>query len=120
MKSKTFLCGIDVSKDSLDVCFNDHAGKVHWLKVNNDSEGHAMLISKLGKDRTYVMESSGPYYLRLAFLLKSMGADVRVENAIVIKRFIQMHMERNKSDKKDARWIYRTAGEREAAQWDLP
>lgn len=120
MKSKTFICGIDVSKDSLDACFNDHIGKVHWLKVTNDARGHGSLIGKLGKDRTYVMESSGPYYLRLAFLLKSMGVDVRVENAIVIKRFIQMHMERNKSDKKDAYWIYRYALEREAAQWDLP
>lgn len=120
MKSKTFICGIDVSKNSLDACFNDDIGKVHWLKVPNDARGHALLIGKLGKDRTYIMESSGPYYLRLAFLLKSKGADVRVENAIVIKRFIQMHMERNKSDKKDAHWIYRYALEREAAQWEIP
>jgi transposase len=120
MKSKTFLCGIDVSKDSLDLCFNDHSNKVHHLKVSNDARGHALLINKLGKDRTYVMESSGPYYLRLAFLLKEKGADVRVENAIVVKRFIQMNMERNKSDKKDAGWLYRYALEREASQWDLP
>ena len=52
MKSKTFLCGIDVSKASLDVCFNDQANKVHYLKVNNDARGHALLINKLGKDRT--------------------------------------------------------------------
>jgi transposase len=120
MKSKTFICGIDVSKASLDVCFNDQEGKVHWLKVANDDRGHSLLISKLGINRTYVMESSGPYYLRLAFLLKERGADVRVENAIVVKRFIQMHMERNKSDKKDAGWLYRYALEREAAEWDLP
>jgi len=120
MKSKTFICGIDVSKASLDVCFNDQTGKEHFLKVINDSKGHDLLISKLGIDRTYVMESTGPYYLRLAFKLKQMGADVRVENALVVKRFIQMNMERNKSDKKDARWIYRYALEREAPQWDLP
>lgn len=120
MKSKTFICGIDVSKDSLDVCFNDQSNKQHYLRVTNDARGHVLLIKKLGKDRTYVMESSGPYYLRLAFRLKSIGADVRVENAIVIKRFIQMHMERNKSDKKDAHWIYRYASEREASQWELP
>jgi len=120
MKSKTFICGIDVSMASLDVCFNDRGGKVHWLKVANNAKGHSLLINKLGINRTYVMESSGPYYLRLAFLLKERGADVRVENAIVVKRFIQMHMERNKSDKKDAGWLYRYALEREAAEWDLP
>jgi transposase len=120
MKSKTFICGIDVSKSSLDICFNDQANKLHHLRVGNDASGHALIISKLGIMRTYVMESTGPYYLRLAFKLKKMGADVRVENPIVIKRFIQMNMERNKSDKKDAGWIYRYALEREAAQWDLP
>lgn len=120
MKSKTFICGIDVSKDSLDVCFNDRTGKACDLRVTNDAKGHDLLINRLGINRTYVMESTGPYYLRLAFTLKKMGADVRVENPIVIKRFIQMHLERNKSDKKDAIWIYRYALEREAAQWDLP
>jgi transposase len=120
MKSKTFVCGIDVSKDSLDVYFNDKTGKEHYQKVTNDTKGHSLLISKLGIDRTYVMESTGPYYLRLAFKLKEKGADVRVENALVVKRFIQMNMERNKSDKKDARWIYRYALEREAAEWDMP
>ena len=120
MKSKTFICGIDISKDSLDLCFNDRTGKVCDLKVANDVKGHALLIKRLGINRTYVMESSGPYYLRLAFKLVQLGADVRVENPIVIKRFIQMHMERNKSDKKDARWIYLFAMQREAAVWNPP
>ena len=84
MKSKIFICGIDVSKDSLDVCFNDHRGKVCDLKVSNDLKGHTLLINRLGINRTYVMESSGPYYLRLAFKLKEKGADVRVENPIAI------------------------------------
>jgi transposase len=120
MKSKILVCGIDVSKDSLDIYFNRQSGKEGHLKVTNDARGHAQLISKLGIDRTYVMESTGPYYLRLAFKLKNQGADVRVENPIAVKRFIQMHMERNKSDKKDARWIYRYGQEREAAQWQMP
>jgi transposase len=120
MKSKMFICGIDVSKSSLDVCYNDEANRLHYLKVDNDASGHALLIKKVGAMRTYVMESTGPYYLRLAFKLKKIGADVRVENPLVIKRFIQMNMERNKSDKKDARWIYRYALDREAAEWKLP
>lgn len=66
------------------------------------------------------MESSGPYYLRFAFALHEAGADVRVENPTRVKRFIQMQMERNKSDKKDARWLYRFGVEREASLWSLP
>jgi transposase len=119
MKSQNLICGIDVSKDWLDIYFNE-AEKEHCLKTTNDCKGHQLIIDRLGLQRTYVMQSSGPYYLKLAFKLKSLGADVRVENPIVVKRFIQMNLEPNKSDQKDARWLYRYGSEREAAVWKLP
>jgi len=120
MKSQNLVCGVDVSKDTLDLYYNDESGKEHYLKVSNDTKGHDLLIGKLGITRTYLMESSGPYYLRLAFKLKTMNGDVRVENPIVVKRFIQMHMERNKSDKKDAKWLYVYAKSRETNEWAVP
>lgn len=120
MKSQQLVCGIDVSKLTVDVYYNDSSGKEHYLKLSNDHEGHLQLISTLGVERTYVMESSGPYYMRLAFTLKNKGADVRVGNPIVIKRFIQMRMERNKSDKKDAKWIYRFAQQCESMNGRCP
>jgi len=120
MKSENLVCGIDVSKDTLDIYYNDHLGKECYLRVSNDHEGHLRLINALGVERTFVMESSGPYYLRLAFALKKKGGDVRVENPIVIKRFIQMQLERNKSDRKDAKWIYRFGRQCEAAEWKMP
>lgn len=120
MKSQDLTCGVDVSKDTLDLYYNDAQGKEHYLKVSNDSKGHDLLISKLGITRTYLMESSGPYYLRLAFTIKQLKGDVRVENPIAVKRFIQMHLERNKSDKKDARWLYSYAKHRETSEWNLP
>ena len=119
MKSQNLICGIDVSKDSLDIYFNE-GEKEHCLKTTNDCKGHQLIIDRLGLQRTYVMESSGPYYLKLAFRLKSLGADVRVENPIVVKRFIQMNLERNKSDKKDARWLFKYAQQTKAAEWKLP
>jgi transposase len=120
MKSENLVAGIDVSKDTLDIFFNDEAGKEHYLKTANDREGHQAIVKKLGTGRTYIMEASGPYYLCLAFTLKTAGADVRVENPIAVKRFIQMQLERNKSDKKDARWLFRYGVEREGASWNLP
>jgi transposase len=120
MKSLHLVCGVDVAKDTLDLYYNDQVGKEHYLKVANNTKGHALVIERLGCQRTYLMESSGPYYLKLAFTLKQLGADVRVENPIVIKRFIQMNLERNKNDRKDARWLFRYAVEREAAAWRLP
>ena len=120
MKSLILVAGVDVSKDTLDIYFNDVQNREHYLKVPNNSKSHKLLIEKLGGQRTYVMESSGPYYLRFAFALKGAGADVRVENPTRVKRFIQMQLERNKSDKKDARWLYRYGVEREASAWNLP
>ncbi|OLY93485.1 Transposase [Cnuella takakiae] len=120
MKSHFLVAGIDVSKDTLDICFNDDQNREHYFKVQNTPKGHKLLLGKLGAERTFVMESSGPYYLRLAFSLQQAGCDIRVENPTRVKRFIQMQLERNKSDKKDARWLYRYGVEREAAQWQLP
>lgn len=120
MKSQTLIAGIDVSKDTLDIYFNDESGKEHYLKISNNPKGHQAIMQKLGTQRTYILEASGPYYLRLCFLLLSSGGDVRVENPIAVKRFIQMQLERNKSDKKDARWLYRYGVEREASVWNLP
>src|SRR6478672_5395633 len=120
MKSQNLVCGVDVSKDTLDLYYNDESGKEHYLKVSNDTKGHDLLIGKLGITRTYLMESSGPYYLRLAFAIKRLHGDVRVENPIVVKRFIQMHMERNKSDKKDARWLYVYTKSRDTNEWAVP
>jgi transposase len=120
MKPQILVAGVDVSKDTLDIYYNMPEGKEHYLKITNDAKGHQALLQKLGTERTYVMEASGPYYLRLAFYLKASGVDVRVENPIAVKRFIQMQLERNKSDRKDAKWLYRYGVEREAAVWNLP
>ncbi|TCJ15095.1 IS110 family transposase, partial [Flaviaesturariibacter flavus] len=113
------VCGIDVSKDTLDVYYNDDKGRTHYTKLSNTASGHRELLEKCG-ERVYVLETSGPYYLALAFTLKEAGGDVRVENPMVVKRFIQMNLERNKSDKKDARWLFRYGVEREASVWRVP
>lgn len=120
MKSQQLIAGVDVSKDTLDIYFNDASGEEHYLKVSNDKKGHDLLIGKMGVQRTYLMESSGPYYLRLAFAIKKLNGDVRIENPISVKRFIQMHLERNKSDQKDAKWLYVYATQRETNEWKLP
>lgn len=120
MKTHKLVCGADVSKATLDLFFNDDSGKEGYLQVSNDRKGYHLVLEKLGTNRTYVMESSGPYYLWFAFVLKQRGADVRVENPITVKRFIQMHLERNKSDKKDAQWLYRYGIDQEGTPWQPP
>ena len=119
MKSKKLICGIDVSKDTLDVAYND-GDKIRHFKTKNDDKSHLEIVQKLGRKRTYVMEYTGLYYLKLAFNIHSEHADVRVENPLVVKRFIQMNAERRKTDKSDAEWLYKYALEREPKQWIKP
>jgi len=120
MKSQQLFAGIDVSKDTLDVYYSDCHGCEHSLRVSNDAVGHKLLIQKVGRSHCYLMESSGPYYLRFAFFLKKQSISVCVENPLRIRRFIQMNLERNKNDLKDARWIYRYATATPGKQWHPP
>jgi len=120
MKNETtFTCGIDVSKDTLGCCYNTDDGREVHLQVSNDEKGFRELYKECG-ERRYAMETSGPYYLRLALWLSEKQCSVCVENALVIKRFIQMNKERSKNDKKDARWIFHYSQEREIKQWKVP
>lgn len=50
----------------------------------------------------FVMEATGTYNLALAYYLHEQGGQVAALNPLVIKRFIQMHLSKGKSDRKDA------------------
>lgn len=112
-------CGIDVSQNTLDCWYNLADGKEVYLQVTNDEKGFRQLFKICG-NRKYVMESSGIYSLHLAMWLKGKECIVCMENALVIKRFIQMNQERNKNDRKDAHWIYRYSQEQETKEWKVP
>jgi transposase len=78
------------------------------------------IMDHTGKDCHFVMEATGVYYIRLAFYLHSKGCMLNVVNAMATKRFIQMHLERNKTDKKDAQWIWRYAIDQQPPYWQMP
>ncbi|RDC58779.1 Pilin gene-inverting protein [Adhaeribacter pallidiroseus] len=63
------------------------------------------------------MEATGIYYLQLAYFLYEHGTQVGVVNPVVIKRYIQMHLGKGKSDKKDAQWIKRYGEQNQVASW---
>lgn len=95
-------CGIDVSGDTLDVCYQTEAGSLEWIKTTNNSLGFKKIWELTGKLYHFVMESTGVYQLPFCFFLEDKKARYSVVNALQIKRYIQMKLERNKSDKKDA------------------
>ena len=94
--------GIDVSKEKLDVAFYD--GECRWHETYENTK---VGIRKMGRrfdgsDIRVTMEATGTYYIRTAEMLKDMGYDVRVENPLSIKRYAEMKLKRNKTDKVDS------------------
>ena len=120
MQAKKLCCGIDVSHTKLDVCYQNNLGELFHLQVGNNNAGYQKILDHTGTQYHFVMEATGVYYIRLAFYLHSRGCNLSVVNAIAIKRYIQMHLERNKTDKKDAAWICRYAIEQQPPYWQMP
>ena len=120
METKKRCCGIDVSFTTLDVCYQNNQGELFHLHVGNNNAGFSKILEHTGTHYHFVMETTGVYYIRLAFFLHGHGCALSVVNALSIKRFIQMHGERNKSDKKDAAWICRFAIEQRPPFWQMP
>lgn len=120
METKKLCCGIDVSHNSLDVCYQNNQRQLFHLKVGNNNSGYQKIMEHTGNHYHFVMEATGVYYIRLAFYLHSKGCELSVVNAMAIKRYIQMHLERNKTDKKDAGWICKYAIEQKPPYWQMP
>lgn len=100
------VVGLDVSKATLAVCYHvDH--QVRHLEVSNDNAGFAQLIELCGAQSLFVLEATGTYYLALAYYLYEQGGQVAVLNPLIIRRFIQMHLGKSKTDRKDAHWLLR-------------
>ncbi len=112
------IVGIDISKDTFDVSFlNDNQKWTHKVYQNNPV-GFKKLWKDTGKENHFVMEASGPYYLKLATFLQQKKADVSVVNPLVIRRYVQMKMFRTKTDKKDAQAIAMYGMEQQPSLWE--
>lgn len=120
MNTKKPCCGIDVSQLTLDVAYENNLGVIFSLKVGNNNKGFQKLMEHTGPGYHFVMEATGVYYVRLAFFLHAHNCDISVVNALSIKRYIQMHLERNKNDKKDAGWICKYAIDQNPTLWQMP
>lgn len=110
------VVGIDVSKATLAVCYLRDE-QVQHLEVNNTAVGFQQVVKACGARSRFVMEATGTYYLALAYHLHEQGGQVAVLNPLVIKRFIQMHLSKGKSDRKDAQWLLRYGQQQPLQVW---
>ncbi len=58
-------CGIDVSGDTLDVCYQTAEGIFEWSKCANDVAGFTEIWKLTGTDYHFIMEATGVYQLPL-------------------------------------------------------
>jgi transposase len=105
--------GIDISHLVFDV--TDSKGNYHQFK--NSPAGFAKFGKLLDIDSHCVMEATGYYHYQLAYSLLECGIKVSVENPLSVKRFIQMKLTRNKTDKSDSRLICEYAQQVELKLW---
>lgn len=102
MIKNTTILGIDVSKDTFDV----YDSAMGHRRFDNGPKGFASFFRTLDASSWVVMESTGSYHHQMAMYLYEKGISVSVVNPLVIKRFIQMKLNRVKTDKSDARMIF--------------
>lgn len=108
----TVCVGIDVSKDTLQICVkvSDDArtqGKiVRTFKVPNNATGFAEIVRKTEREprenTLYVMEATGVYHECLADFLHEKGLHTFVENATAVKNFARYRKLKTKTDRTDA------------------
>ncbi len=120
MRKETLCCGIDISNETIDVCIQKGDGTFHLDTFSNCRKGFVQLLKMCGSSYHFVMESTGVYHLPLCFYLHEKRCEFSVVNALQIKRYIQMHLERNKSDRKDARHICQYGIERRPECYEMP
>ena len=100
------LVGVDISKKTFDVYCLDAKGQAVQRQLPQSSKGYRTLAGLIGQGAVCVMEATSTYHLPLAQWLYDHGIRVVVENPLKIKRFSQMHLQRHKTDKADAKMIY--------------
>ena len=100
--------GIDISKKTFDVCLLN-GGKPKYERFGNNPEGFKMLenwLTKVSSTELHIgMEATGNYWKALARHLTKSSHQVSVINPYKIKKFGELHLHRNKTDKADAKLI---------------
>lgn len=111
-KNKHFI-GIDISKNVFDAW----SPKLGHKQFKNNPEGFSKFLLLLDSDCWCIMEYTASYYQQLAIFLYGNQVPVSVINPLVIKRFIQMKLQHDKTDKSDAKMIAQYAQEQPISLW---
>lgn len=131
MQTLKQIIGIDVSKDTLEVCFGSCFDNLSHsigksLKFNNDLSGFKRLLSWVKKQQHkniplwFVMEATGVYYENLAYFLAKKDYAVAVILPNKVKSFMRTLDNKSKTDMLDARALTQFGLEKSLKKWQMP
>lgn len=121
--------GIDVSKDSLTLCFGKMDDKQNTsiaksVTFPNTSKGHKQLLDWALKQSStkpwFVMEATGVYYENLAYFLSEQEQQVAVILPNKTKSYTKTLELKSKTDSIDASALTQFALERQLKTWNIP
>ena len=113
------ICGVDVSKASLDVCIEPGAIRGSF---QNDGAGIAALAAFCRQHRAklVVMEATGGYERRAFLLLWEEGLPCAVTNARNVRQYAESMGVLEKTDRIDAQMIARFARDKDMQPMPVP
>ena len=109
-----------MSATTFNICVQTQDGELIHHQLSNNTTGYKALLRICGCGYHFVMESTGAFHLPLCFYLHEANRSYSVVNALQIKRFIQMNLERSKTDRIDAKHICIYGIERKPPQYQMP
>lgn len=114
--------GIDVAKDSLQVCVRGESKQQR--EFGNSRKGHRQLLTWLQKQTDEValvgMEATGSYGEAICHYLYEQGIRVSVINPVRIKAYAQSQLKRHKTDTIDAELIADFCRTQQPEVWSPP
>jgi transposase len=117
------VLGIDVSKKTLDAALI-FEGRTFSKQFKNSSEGFQLLVAWLASLKAAqvhaCLEATGAYSEAIALFLHNQGHRVSVVNPLRIKGYAKANMQRNKTDRLDARLIASFCLTQKPEQWQPP
>lgn len=101
--TQSILCGIDVSKDTLDIATSDEL----TTRIPNTREEIRQWLARLPDGSKIALESTGPYHEAVLDLALGAGLDVYLVNGEQLHHYRQAVGPRAKTDTQDAQLLRR-------------
>jgi transposase len=117
------ICGIDVSKDTLEIVLRKNKQSQKSKTFDNSPEGHLKLVEFLIRRKIdfICLEATGSYHLDIAIIIaKTDTLKIMVLNPTAANNFAKAMMQGTKTDAIDAEILAQYADRMDFIEWQAP